>query len=288
MGVTTGLPDCIRIQLRALIKMYFFSPFNRRVCIIYLRSDQGFKGAALGVGRGIMNATMKPAAGLVGFVAQPLHGAKKLLEGVMKRGTKLPSTRIQDGLEAVRTVTREETNALLVKFERLKWSTKERQADYARMAKEAMQEAGQPVTMKRTRTDKKKDKTSFDYQSSPSALSPSTSASGTSTAVSLSSAAPGSTSRRLDRSPMTIEPRNITQRSSELSGRTLLQEETPRYLITEDQSYWSEQEEEDSHTSDRRDPQTSIQMYPASRSYYTEDRVEEMYARDLAMAIQLS
>lgn len=89
----------------------------------------------MGAGRGIVNSTIKPAAGLMGLVVYPLEGGKKAIETAMKRGNRLPSTRVQDGLDAVKTVSREEINTILVRFERLKWLTKERQKGYNTMMK---------------------------------------------------------------------------------------------------------------------------------------------------------
>ena len=103
----------------------------------------------------VINATMKPAAGIVGVVAHPLNGAKQSLLAATKRKKDLPSNRISDGQEAVTAVKGKQQgpNSILSRFDAMKSTTKERQKDYARMAEEAMEEAGQPVTMRTKRAN---------------------------------------------------------------------------------------------------------------------------------------
>lgn len=192
----------------------------------------------------------------MGLVVHPLQGAKKSIEAAMHTGNHLPCNRIQDGLEAVKTATREETNTILAKFERLKWTAKERQKSYERMAKEAMDEVGQP---------KRKGKQ-------------------TDGAPSLSTSAVASTSRALGSSaPRTLRkpPPNHQNQGSGSSGY--------RAVGGDDVSDYRRDIEGDL----RQLPSTSIGTSAAyddapPPSYYSEDRVEELYRRDLNMAIQLS
>lgn len=222
---------------------------------------------------------MKPAAGIVGVVAHPLKGAKMSIEAVTKRRKNLPSNRLEDGLEAVRVVRGEpqEANTIVGRFENMKATTRERQKNYARMAEEAMQEAGQPVTIKRSGTGGPK------IQTSAGDVTPGGSA---------SSLSPNASSS----SPKKLSP---TSRVSGSSSKTLLQDKPPNHP-TRGSTYRAEEAEEVAELAYKRDFERAIELSSSTNRVdgtptddvpppsYTEDRDEEAYKRDLDMAIQLS
>jgi sterol 3beta-glucosyltransferase len=90
----------------------------------------------------VINATMRPAAGIMGLVSHPMHGAWEdtsyMFHG--KEVHTLRRTRICDGIEAVRRSTSEQRTAVLTKFEELKAQTAERQQAYHDMVHQVLDE----------------------------------------------------------------------------------------------------------------------------------------------------
>ena len=90
----------------------------------------------------VINATMRPAAGIIGLVSHPIHGAweeaRFMFQG--KEVHTLRHTRISDGIEAVRRSTSEQRMEILTKFEELKSQTSERQKAYHDIVKQMLEE----------------------------------------------------------------------------------------------------------------------------------------------------
>ncbi|KAF7298465.1 Glycosyltransferase family 1 protein [Mycena kentingensis (nom. inval.)] len=102
----------------------------------------GFTGAIKGSLRSFANATIRPAGGIAGAIAHPLHGLWKSVQptGVQKQEHKLREVRVADGVEAVRHSTQAQRDDVVRAFERLKAETAERQERYRKMAEAAMVE----------------------------------------------------------------------------------------------------------------------------------------------------
>jgi hypothetical protein len=85
---------------------------------------------------------MRPAAGILGLISHPLHGAweeaKYTFQG--KEVVTLRSTRISDGVEAVLRSSSEQRAEILMKFEEAKSHTPERRKAYHDMAKQLLEE----------------------------------------------------------------------------------------------------------------------------------------------------
>lgn len=93
----------------------------------------------------VVNATVRPAAGIVGVVAHPLQGA---WSSAAKRFAKKPiqvqrATRLSDGFEAVRRASECEHTGVIEAFKRAKEpaTEKERKDNYKEAAKEVLLEA---------------------------------------------------------------------------------------------------------------------------------------------------
>ncbi|KAJ7272823.1 UDP-Glycosyltransferase/glycogen phosphorylase [Mycena rebaudengoi] len=100
----------------------------------------GFVGAVKGSLRSFANATIRPAGGIVGFVAHPLRGLWKSVQSPMaqKQEQQQRGVRISDGVEAVRESTQAQRTDIVQKFRQMKEGTKERQKKYKDMAEKEM------------------------------------------------------------------------------------------------------------------------------------------------------
>ncbi|TDL28120.1 glycosyltransferase family 1 protein [Rickenella mellea] len=114
---------------------------------------EGFMGAIKGSARSFVNVTVRPAAGIVGLVANPLQGVWKSMQKgwAQKHEPKQRATRISDGVEDVKSSSREARNAVMRKFKDMEATSAERKSQYATAAVEALS-AGkdEPQTMAET------------------------------------------------------------------------------------------------------------------------------------------
>ncbi|KAI3615744.1 glycosyltransferase family 1 protein [Moniliophthora roreri] len=88
----------------------------------------------------VVNATMLPAAGIVGTVKHPMKGAIKSVQALInkdKEGVQF-NTRVSDGIEAVKSSTQSEREAILRLFEDAKPGAKERQERLVKVAEDIM------------------------------------------------------------------------------------------------------------------------------------------------------
>jgi len=83
---------------------------------------------------------VRPAAGVVGVVASPLQGAWKSIQKSQgrKQEQHQRSTRISDGVEAVKKSSKGEQATILEKFEKAKRDTWDRQKNYRDFAEKVM------------------------------------------------------------------------------------------------------------------------------------------------------
>lgn len=109
----------------------------------------GFMGAIKGAGRSYINATMRPAAGIVGMISNPITGAVKGVQtkfgrskSIQKQESKTAKTRRADGEEEVRRSAKEERKAVLEAFERLSKqdAVKDRRQKWVKRAEVAFEE----------------------------------------------------------------------------------------------------------------------------------------------------
>ncbi|KII89415.1 glycosyltransferase family 1 protein [Plicaturopsis crispa FD-325 SS-3] len=102
--------------------------------------EGGFVGAIKGSARSFVNATMRPAAGIVGVVASPLAGAWKATQKTWARAQEQTqrTTRISDGIAAVKGSSQAERNAVLSGFKKAKETTRQRQKACRDKAQEVM------------------------------------------------------------------------------------------------------------------------------------------------------
>lgn len=210
----------------------------------------------------VINATMKPAAGIVGLVAHPLNGAKQSLITATKRRKDLPSNRLADGREAVSSTKGKQQgpDSILSRFEEMKATTRERQKEYARMAEEAMEEAGQPVTMGVRRSS-----STSASAPAPSIPTPSRTSSVATPSASTSIGSPPRLPRAVPPKPPTHPSRGSSVRQSE-----------------------PEPEPEDTYERDLAEAirQSSISEVPSGKSKGGEDDAD--FQRELDMAMQVS
>ncbi|KAH8114206.1 glycosyltransferase family 1 protein [Phellopilus nigrolimitatus] len=104
---------------------------------------EGFVGFVKGAGRSFVNATVRPAAGIVGVVAHPLYG---VWTSAAKHFTKRPiqiqrATRISDGLQDVQNSTEAQRLHVLAAFKKARESERKRKEDYKQAAKKVLVEA---------------------------------------------------------------------------------------------------------------------------------------------------
>lgn len=88
----------------------------------------------------VVNATMKPAAGIVGVVAFSFQGAWKMGQSTLgrKQEQQQRSTRVSDGVEAVKNSNHAQRADILQKFKDAKSGAKDRKQKYKVIAEEAM------------------------------------------------------------------------------------------------------------------------------------------------------
>ncbi|KAJ4479995.1 glycosyltransferase family 1 protein [Lentinula aciculospora] len=106
----------------------------------------GFMGAVKGAGRSFINATMRPAAGIVGVVANPIQGAWKSAQNALVKEQDQPHyhTRVEEGPQAAEFSTDNEKAEVVKKFRNLmrKENVVERKKEIAKRAEEVMYGSG--------------------------------------------------------------------------------------------------------------------------------------------------
>ncbi|KAG8726116.1 hypothetical protein FRC12_023692 [Ceratobasidium sp. 428] len=82
---------------------------------------EGFLGFIKGSGRSYVNASMRPAAGIVGMIARPIEGAWKSVQSpwAKKQDSQQLATRVERGQIALGAGTHEERQAVIDTFKRL-------------------------------------------------------------------------------------------------------------------------------------------------------------------------
>ncbi|EIW85621.1 glycosyltransferase family 1 protein [Coniophora puteana RWD-64-598 SS2] len=105
---------------------------------------EGFLGAIKGSARSFVNVNMRPAAGAIGLVANPAQGAWKSLRKMWHSDARQPQreTRVYEGQQAVGGAAPGERERVVRAFEGMKGTVRERQEEYARAAREALEESG--------------------------------------------------------------------------------------------------------------------------------------------------
>jgi sterol 3beta-glucosyltransferase len=85
---------------------------------------------------------MRPAAGIVGVVAHPVYGLWQSTRRIFSQPETQPqrSTRVSDGVEAVRNSTKAEQIAILRKFEQAKSNAADRRKAYEEMAERLLRD----------------------------------------------------------------------------------------------------------------------------------------------------
>ncbi|TRM59795.1 glycosyltransferase family 1 protein [Schizophyllum amplum] len=103
---------------------------------------EGFMGAVKGAGRSFVNATMKPAAGIVGVVGLPLQGMFRAMQSPHseRQERQQRATRQAEGIEAARASSPREREEILKRFGTMKAGTDERRRRITAMAEEQMRE----------------------------------------------------------------------------------------------------------------------------------------------------
>jgi len=88
----------------------------------------------------VANATIRPAGGIAGAIAHPVHGLWKSVQSptAQKQERRQREVRISDGVEAVQRSTPAQKNRVIQTFKQLKAGTKERQTRYKDIAEAAM------------------------------------------------------------------------------------------------------------------------------------------------------
>jgi len=104
---------------------------------------EGWVGALKGSGRGLANAGLRPAAGVLGLVVHPVQGAWKSMQKAWARNQEQSqrSTRIGDGVQAVLKCTKSERDKIMEKWNALKDSTEERKEQYKVMLRKGQEVA---------------------------------------------------------------------------------------------------------------------------------------------------
>ncbi|KAG5642001.1 hypothetical protein DXG03_003801 [Asterophora parasitica] len=102
----------------------------------------GFFGAVKGSARSFVNATVRPAAGIVGVVAHPFQGAWKSLQTATgrKQESQIRSTRLRDGREAVKTSSPAQRADIVKKFRDAQTGTEARKAKYREIVEKVIWE----------------------------------------------------------------------------------------------------------------------------------------------------
>ncbi|EPQ50594.1 UDP-Glycosyltransferase/glycogen phosphorylase [Gloeophyllum trabeum ATCC 11539] len=107
---------------------------------------EGVVGAIKGSARSFVNVTMRPAAGALGLVTHPLNGAWKSLQGswARKQDKQQETTRMAQGLAAVRSCSIEQRRHILGRFVEARKTTAERRKKYEAEARETLCHESQP------------------------------------------------------------------------------------------------------------------------------------------------
>ncbi|KAJ3716120.1 glycosyltransferase family 1 protein [Lentinula raphanica] len=107
---------------------------------------EGFIGGVKGAGRSFINATMRPAAGIAGAIANPLQGAWKSAQNNFGKEQDQPQyrTRVDEGPQAIESGTEEEMSQIVRRFKDLMQKDKvaERKTRITKAAEEVMYESG--------------------------------------------------------------------------------------------------------------------------------------------------
>jgi sterol 3beta-glucosyltransferase len=109
----------------------------------------------------VVNATMRPAAGIVGVAAHPLIGLWKSCQSAIAKAEQRNyqyQTRVQDGIDAVKASSPQQRQAVLKKFEEMKKTTKQRQKEYAEAAEREMKELSERQEQREKEEGKNQDK----------------------------------------------------------------------------------------------------------------------------------
>ncbi|KAL0059449.1 hypothetical protein AAF712_013793 [Marasmius tenuissimus] len=107
---------------------------------------EGFLGVIKGAARSYGNATIRPAAGIVGVIKHPMKGAIKSFQSQFQKDKENVQyqTRVADGRLAVKEASARDKEMIRKNFEEAKPGTKERQGRYAKLATKVLyQEQGQ-------------------------------------------------------------------------------------------------------------------------------------------------
>jgi sterol 3beta-glucosyltransferase len=91
----------------------------------------------------VVNATIRPAAGVLGVIAYPIEGAWKTMQCAwdLMEDQQLRATRVSDGLEEVRKSALEEREAVLDKLGVMKMDTEKRHEQWKAQVENAMLES---------------------------------------------------------------------------------------------------------------------------------------------------
>lgn len=102
----------------------------------------------------VVNVTMKPAAGILGAIAHPAEGAWKSMQKSWAREQEQfqRTTRISDGVGAVKGGTKLDQNEILTRFKNAQPTTKDRKKKYKDMAEKEMDTDDKPRLPERTYT----------------------------------------------------------------------------------------------------------------------------------------
>lgn len=89
-----------------------------------------------------INATMRPAAGIVGLVAHPIQGAWKSMQKTWakEQESQQRTTRVSYGVDTVKSSTKGDRDKILENFKQAKTSTKEREKQYRNAAEKVFAE----------------------------------------------------------------------------------------------------------------------------------------------------
>ncbi|KAJ7221581.1 glycosyltransferase family 1 protein [Mycena pura] len=101
---------------------------------------EGLLGAIKGSLRSFANATVRPAGGIAGLIAHPVHGLWKSVQSpkAQKQEWQVREVRISDGVEAVQRSTPAQKSSVIQTFKQLKAGTKQRQTRYKDIAEAEM------------------------------------------------------------------------------------------------------------------------------------------------------
>jgi len=102
----------------------------------------GFIGAIKGSARSFVNVTLRPAAGIIGVVTHPFHGAMRSLQTATgkQQEHQIRATRISDGQEAVKNSTAMQRAEIFRKFKEAQRDTQARQKKYKEIVEKVMWE----------------------------------------------------------------------------------------------------------------------------------------------------